>query len=334
MTDNKDRFVTSVPNCDDISPGGTECDEVFSAEAEEFSENVADIPATPEWEKAFAAYAKEQAPDLMPRILEKIQGNTNTENTIEKAAGERQNGSIQNIPVIGERNLTDGSAAEPAKVKRKVNLFRVITSVSSVAAAVIIIGILIVLNNRLPKKNNTADSDSQFAFDEITPTGVSDQIDSDNPRESREKREPGNQASVPDDGPSENVPTPTRDPDEVDGLEDELRTDEAGRDTPREGSVEEANLRLLEERLKSQSLVYNGEGKPTLCNASVGETVSLSDGSAAYHLYIDGTDTGCLILWPEAEPWRTYSRITFSFAGTQNIGDVKYQLYKIIEWDE
>lgn len=305
MTDNKDRFVTPLPNSDDRSPdtGNAEYDEAVSAEAEEFLNDVGDIPATPEWEKAFAAYAKDQAPDLMPRILEQINRNADAGKAI-------------------------GGTTEPPKARRKSNRFRIITSLSGVAAAVIVVGILIILNNRLPKNDNlTHERDSKSPNYELTPTAVTTLSESDDPVNTPGGKEQKGEPFGPVGEPTTSVPTPTP-------LEDERRTEEPYDDDPRENRTKEDSLRLLEKHLKKQSLFFNKDGSIILHNASVGESVVLNDDSTACHLYIDGTDSGCLILWPEAETGKTYSEITFQFGEIIEIGDTYYHLFNIVEWKE
>ena len=304
MTDNKDRFVTPLHGPDGRSPGGSAgYDEAFSADAEDFPNDVGDIPATPEWEKAFAAYAKDQAPDLMPRILEQINRNADAEKSIERMT--------------------------VAPVKRKNNRFRIITSLSGVAAAVIVIGILIILNNRLPKQDDVAAGrDSKTAYDMTTPTAFSDQPDPIEQKQSPEKEFHSDTPSESDEVQDKSSATPTP------VSNDKNQREEQGSDELSKRPSEEAILQHLESRLKNQTVVYSKEGAFILSNASVGEAVTLNDGSTAYHLYIDNTDSGCLVIWSEAETGKSYSEIRFQFYGYQDIGNETYYLYKIKDWKE
>ena len=290
MTDNKDRFVTPVPDPDDRSPGagGAELYEAYPVDAEYRSNEPGDIPATPEWEKAFAEYARKQAPDLMPRILEQI------------------------------------SAKSDRKTIRKGNRFRIITSLSGVAAAVIVVGILIIMSTRLPRKDNTAVQDDKYAT--ATPTEASNRNESFAPELSPGQRDTENRTSIPGDETGDRVSTPTPTPDATDGLHFE--------EGPKEEDEIQETVRSLEVRLKSQSLVYGNNGTITLRNVSIGEAICLEDGSSAYRLTIDGTDSGCLILWPEAETGRTYSAITFYYNGVREIGGEKYYLCSIANYTE
>ena len=358
MTDDNDRFITPTPNADDSSPGiGSPAETaVCSPVNETDNPDWNDFPATPEWEKAFAQYAKEQAPDLMPRILARITAESTVDAARTTTGTSEDTGTAAQtlrVPDGGE----PGQQAEKAKSRSsgghgllqflKTNRNRIIVSMSGVAAAVIIIGLLIVMNDRLSKGRNSSGRDSKTSDSQPTQSMVYDPEE----ESSTPGTHPGKQSGGKGEQQTEidlvpEKPTPTSEPDEKNSSPVDNRPDdntpsgEPSEDDPAGDHVddivpsEEEFLGLLPQGLKDRAVFYRKSGTFSLSDITLGESIALKDGSVAYRLFSEGTDTGFVILWPEAEAGKTYGSITFSYAGTISNDDQAYRLLKIIDWAE
>lgn len=291
--------------------------------------NAEDIPPTPEWEKAFAAYAAQQAPDLMPRILAKIQ------------AAQQEQPAPTTEPVKEPepvRITKPVKASEPKKQNRGPlsRLFKIITdnprrvmmSLSGVAAAVIIIGLLVIMNNSIGRPKERGSKDEVGHSSASTPTPAitnSGSKDAHNGKQS-----------------SPTTPVPAN----------EHRDDEHSiSDDPYNGGKGEPGESVPAEK-EELAIHFSNSGKLSADDLSASTTYTLTDvtlkefsaptystvpsdsakeGSTTYRVIRDGQETNILLICDDAAAGQTYSEMTLKFVSTMTVNGELFTVFRVIQ---
>ena len=285
--------------------------------------NAEDIPPTPEWEKAFAAYAEQQAPDLMPRILAKIQ-----------SAQEEPKPAQTMEPEPTRTTETEPTQTTEPK-KQRSGLFRIITdnrrimlTLSGVAAAVIIIGVLVTMLNSisLPKQRKTK-SDNTLAVSANTPTPASE-----NANNERDKKG-GKQNSTPA-NPSN---------------EDNLSDDPAITDVPKPDEKNEPQEEEPPQKLEIEAF-YSGSKSLKPVDLSSKRQYTLSDVTLAgftiptegaeefaresgpvYRVISNGQETNIIVIWDGAVAGQTYSELTLTYDRSLTVGREIFTIFRVVQ---
>ena len=133
-------------------------------------DKIKDIPEMPEWEKAFSEYAKDQAPDLMPRILAKInQSEVPVTRAVSPAPDDLSRSPVEPAASDNTEEKASGQRKRFLSSLLSKRSQRWIISLSGAAAAVILIGVLIAVNSRIPK---TEDRNAQNLKNSLTPNVI------------------------------------------------------------------------------------------------------------------------------------------------------------------
>ena len=333
MTDNDDRFGTVVPDEQLICPDP----DGISPDREIDPADIGDIPQTPGWERAFAEYARQQAPDLMPRILAKIN---------REAAPKTQEPNREAAPKTQKkRNRVLAYLAD--------NRRQIIVSLSGVAAAVLIVGVLLAMTSSLFLSKKKGDSGGYpLSTETIAPTltGTADaNLDTPDPSStylggdefiSNDKNlqddphdknadnpgEPKNQAIVSDEIPN----GPDKNETGTDPVEYyysyKVISDRGISAIPLESLMFQTNDSRI--RFSEFLLDVNPEGKNySLSNFTIGEKVD-TDLGPVYHIKINGRKTN-LLLEGDIGAGGTYTRCIFSYRGKVSLEDGDYLLLSI-----
>ena len=291
--------------------------------------NAEDIPPTPEWEKAFAAYAEQQAPDLMPRILAKIQ-----------TAQEEPKPAQTTEPEPTRTTETEPTQTTEPK-KQRSGLFRIITdnrrimlTLSGVAAAVIIIGVLVTMLNSisLPKQRKTK-SDNTLAVSANTPTPASE-----NANNERDKN-----GGKDDDGGKQNS-TPANPSNEDNLSDDPVITDVPKPDEKNEPQEEEPPQKLEIEAFYSGSkslkpVDLSSKRQYTLSDVTLAGFTIPTEGAEefaresgpVYRVISNGQKTNIIVIWDGAVAGQTYSELTLTYDRSLTVGREIFTIFRVVQ---
>ena len=258
-----------------------------------------DIPPTPEWEKAFSEYAKAQAPDLMPRILAQI-------------------------------NLREPEEKKPKgnRVLRFIanNRSRIL-SLSGIAAAVIIIGVLVTIVISIPKGQDKSEprGEANHTINETTSTVT------DIPKEERRSDSPAN---PPEDVPNQKliVAPGIKSIDNEDMISDEPSSSVS--DYPVDSKKQFLNIPLtlapkssISEDTPPLHLYSHANTYFVLLDITIGDAVSTGQGDA-YRVISDRHDTNMLIIWDEDVSGQTFPKLALTYVQRITYEGEEYELFR------
>ena len=269
-----------------------------------------EIPPVPEWEEAFRDYAVNNAPDLMPRILAKINQTIPADTAVTKEAEQ-------------PRAIVPAADSEPAKPKKESRVTRFvvqylprIAAASGAVAAIIILGILIILpgiekkkaeDERIPAtpgaRVTVAASDSEQSKG-TTPTPIGE----------------GKASSVPG---QDSIPQDEKTPRDDDDIQDNATLSLYGKPVYRflTKMDQYAITTDAPDSVSEPSTVYTME-------VTIGEPVS-TDRGTVYFTVKDNGITDIVICWDKAKPGTTV-KLNLEADGSVTIENMKFGLFNVV----
>ena len=282
-----------------------------------------DIPEVPGWEQAFQQYASQQAPDLMPRILAKIQAETKPAEPVpaESIRQAEEPGPIKVTKQTGERK--PGAVSRFLRVVAD-NQKRILT-LSGVAAAVIILGFFVIMASHLGKTKDS--SERPYNNNAAAPTATAP-VDS--------EFSPGGTEAC-DDDPKHGKR------DSQSGKNEDTPADERSDDSVAHEALS------LDDNLSLQSKSFlKPESEYVLDNVSLAATVPaespvgdvpaensayadlMGDSETVYHVLRDGRATNLLVLWADDASGQVFMKLTLSYIKTVTVDGEKFELFRVV----
>lgn len=273
-----------------------------------------EIPPVPRWEEAYRDYAVNNAPDLMPRILAKINRTIPAETAVTK----------ETEPT---KTIVPTAEHSPAKPKTEGRMTRFvvqylpkIVALSGAVAAVIILGLLIILPGIEKKKAGDERVSATPAQSVTVAAADSSQFEDNSPAPTGE----GKASSVP--GGQDSVPQDEKDP--------EIRDNDQVSNDPLSlyGKPVYRYLARIEQYATTTDMLgvahSNEPATVYTMEVTIGDPVSTDQGTV-YFTEKDNGITDIVIRWDKAETGKTV-KLKLEPAGTIEIESLTFGLFDVI----